>query len=151
LIGLPDTVWFPQDGLSKLPDESLSFLLFPVDHPELFDAVLVDSTGVVTKILVKHPDPGTFWIWGAIKMTGAIFHKLHALWLTRSKKDEFLGTLVNAYLDSGGKARALRYGISYVDVGTLHGYREAIKLLSEKRLEDGSGIHTSREFEIRLA
>src|ERR1700716_2251416 len=29
LIGLPDTIWFPETGLKDLPDDSLSFLLFP--------------------------------------------------------------------------------------------------------------------------
>ena len=31
LIGLPDTIWFPENGLSALPDHELSFLLFPVE------------------------------------------------------------------------------------------------------------------------
>ena len=35
-IGLPDTVWFPEDGFCALPDGELSFLLFPVQHPEFF-------------------------------------------------------------------------------------------------------------------
>src|SRR5579884_3477397 len=39
-IGLPDTVWFPESGLCDLPDGILSFLLFPVDRPEHFDAVV---------------------------------------------------------------------------------------------------------------
>jgi glucose-1-phosphate thymidylyltransferase len=30
LIGLPDTIWFPQDGFTYLEDDVLSFLLFPV-------------------------------------------------------------------------------------------------------------------------
>ena len=34
LLGLPDTVWFPEDALAALPDDRLSFLLFPVDAPE---------------------------------------------------------------------------------------------------------------------
>src|SRR5438105_2284911 len=37
LIGLPDTVWFPQDGFTRLPAGAFSFLLFPVEHPEFFD------------------------------------------------------------------------------------------------------------------
>ena len=47
LVGLPDTVWFPVDGLRRLPDDTLSFLLFPVAHPELFDAVVTDGAGWV--------------------------------------------------------------------------------------------------------
>ncbi len=56
LIGLPDTVWFPADGLRALPDDRLSFLLFPVDRPELFDAVICDDDGRVLEIQVKQPD-----------------------------------------------------------------------------------------------
>src|SRR6478736_2490092 len=40
VIGLPDTVWFPENALSRLGDQGLSFLLFPVAHPERFDAVI---------------------------------------------------------------------------------------------------------------
>src|SRR6185369_4100635 len=47
LIGLPDTIWFPEDGMRALPDDRLSFLLFPVERPELFDAVVADERGWV--------------------------------------------------------------------------------------------------------
>jgi hypothetical protein len=43
LVGLPDTIWFPEDALARLPDDVLSFLLFPVERPELFDAVVLDD------------------------------------------------------------------------------------------------------------
>ena len=52
-IGLPDTVWFPESGLCALPDDVLSFLLFPVDHPERFDAVVTDENDRVLEIQVK--------------------------------------------------------------------------------------------------
>src|SRR3712207_9385153 len=38
IVGLPDTIWFPADALAGLPDDRLSFLLFPVERPEFFDA-----------------------------------------------------------------------------------------------------------------
>ena len=63
-------------------------------------------------------------------MPGAILHELHKLWIERNRCDEYIGTLVNAWLARGGHARGVCAGESYVDVGTLHGYREAIKLLS---------------------
>src|SRR3954454_5835124 len=68
LIGLPDTIWFPQDALARLPASGLSFLLFPVEHPELFDAVLLDDDDRVREIQVKAPAPPTHWVWGAFKM-----------------------------------------------------------------------------------
>jgi dTDP-glucose pyrophosphorylase len=128
-IGLPDTIWFPEDALAALPDDTLSFLLFPVARPELFDAVVSDEHGRVQAIDVKRPDPRSSWIWGAIKMPGDVFHSLRELWLARDGRDEFLGTLVNAWLQLGGAAVAVKAGESYVDVGTLHGYREATALL----------------------
>lgn len=133
LIGLPDTVWFPHDGLRRLPDDVLSFLLFPVERPELFDAVETEANGSVREIQVKQAGATTNWVWGAIKMPGRVFHELHDLWQTRTREnrgDEYLGTLVNAYLAQGGRAVGVRAGTSYVDVGTLNGYREAQRLLS---------------------
>ena len=129
LIGLPDTVWTPYDALRCLPDHQLSFLLFPVAHPELFDAVSTGADGAVIAIHVKEWNAPTAWIWGAIKMPGAVFHTLHKLWLEPERRDEYLGTLVNAWLARGGTAIGIQAGRQYVDVGTLHGYREALAIL----------------------
>jgi glucose-1-phosphate thymidylyltransferase len=134
LIGLPDTVWFPENGYTLLEDDVLSFLLFRVDRPELFDAV-VDVDGEVREIQVKQQNATSNWIWGAFKMNGAILGELHDLWLERERVDEYFGTLINAWLARGGKARAVRGGESYVDVGTFNGYREATSLLGAK-MED---------------
>src|SRR5579884_904856 len=41
IVGLPDTVWFPETALIELPSNLLSFLLFPVEQPEFFDAVVL--------------------------------------------------------------------------------------------------------------
>jgi glucose-1-phosphate thymidylyltransferase len=132
-IGLPDTIWFPENGLAALPNDQLSFLLFPVEHPEFFDVVVADEDGTVREIQVKQRDWRSHWVWGAFKMPGRVFHELHQLWLGREKRDEYFGTLVNAWLARGGRARGVRAGESYVDVGTLDGYRNAIRLLSERR------------------
>jgi dTDP-glucose pyrophosphorylase len=130
LVGLPDTIWFPEDGLCELADNALSFLLFPVDHPEYFDAVVTDDGGAVSEIQVKKPNAKSNWVWGAFKMPGAVLHELYDLWQEPERHDEYIGTLVNAYLSRGGRAVGVPAGRAYVDVGTLHGYREAIKLLS---------------------
>ncbi|XXZ29745.1 sugar phosphate nucleotidyltransferase [Sorangium sp. So ce321] len=130
LVGLPDTVWFPEHGLRSLDGGGLSFLLFPVKHPEFFDAVVTDERGRVLEIQVKQRDARSQWVWGAFKLTGAVMRELHDLWCERGQKDPYIGTLVNEYLARGGSARAVRAGEAYVDVGTLHGYREAMQLLS---------------------
>jgi glucose-1-phosphate thymidylyltransferase len=135
-VGLPDTIWFPDTGLAALPDDRLSFLLFPVERPEQFDAVaLADDDLHVTQIRVKQPDPGTRWIWGAFKMPGTVFHELQRLWLERQGRDEYFGTLVNAYLAAGGEALGIKAGEAYVDVGTLQGYRAAMLMLSDSQHE----------------
>lgn len=128
-IGLPDTVWFPENGFSFLPSDRLSFLLFPVEKPAFYDAVLTDEDNRVQEIRVKQPSPGTNWIWGAVKLPGSIYHALHNLWIERDRKDVYLGSLVNAFLESGGMALGIKAGSAYVDVGTIHGYKEAIRLL----------------------
>jgi dTDP-glucose pyrophosphorylase len=132
LIGLPDTIWFPTEGFAMLPDDELSFLLFPVDKPEYFDAVVTDAHGGVEEIQVKQPNARSSWIWGGFKLRGSILHELHALWSEPGRGDEYFGTLVNAWLARGGRARGIRAGAAYVDVGTLHGYREALRLLGEQ-------------------
>jgi glucose-1-phosphate thymidylyltransferase len=129
-VGLPDTVWFPNTALSTLPDDELSFLLFPVERPDQFDAVFMTDDERVIEIRVKQRNPGTRWIWGAFKMPGDVFHDLHQLWLARDKSDEYFGTLVNAYIANGGRAVGRRTGHAYVDVGTMHGYRAAVMMLS---------------------
>lgn len=131
LIGLPDTIWFPEDALTQLPDDTLSFLLFPVEQPEFFDAVLTDENNSVLEILVKQKHAATNWIWGAFKMPGYVLHDLYDLWRRPERGDEYFGTLINAWLATGGHAVAVRAGHGYVDVGTLHGYREAIRLLEQ--------------------
>jgi glucose-1-phosphate thymidylyltransferase len=129
-VGLPDTIWFPCDALAHLPQDQLAFLLFPVQRPELFDAVETDETGRVLQIQVKSVTPRSSWVWGAFRMPGAIFHELYHFWHERGERESYVGTLINAWLAEGGRAVGVRRGERYVDVGTLHGYREAIRLLS---------------------
>ncbi len=131
-VGLPDTVWFPLEGFKLLPDRQFSFLLFPVARPELFDSVVTNHSGQVQEIQVKQKNAASDWIWGAFKLTGRHFAELHELWNERSRADEYLGTLVNAYLARGGTAYGVKRGDVYVDVGTLHGYREAVRVLSSQ-------------------
>jgi dTDP-glucose pyrophosphorylase len=129
LVGLPDTVWFPSDALRHLPDDRFSLLLFPVDRPEFFDAVDTDAEGRVREVQVKQAGASNRWVWGALKMPGATLHALHALWEARERQDEYIGTLVNAWIARGNAAWGVRAGRSYVDTGTLNGYRDAIRLL----------------------
>jgi glucose-1-phosphate thymidylyltransferase len=129
VVGLPDTIWFPDRALRELADDRLSLLLFPVENPNVFDSVSTERDGRVEAIQVKAARPRSHWIWGAFKMPGGTFHALHRLWEERAGRDEYFGTLINAYLENGGVAHGVKAGTDYVDVGTLGGYRAAIQLL----------------------
>jgi dTDP-glucose pyrophosphorylase len=129
IIGLPDTLWFPVDALCYLPSSELSFLLFPSETPQNFDAVELGKDGYISKIKVKEAKVTSHWIWGAFKMPGFIFHQLHHLWNKRKQIDIYFGTLVNAYIQNGAHVSGIYAGKKYVDVGTLKGYRDAIQLL----------------------
>jgi glucose-1-phosphate thymidylyltransferase len=129
LVGLPDTVWFPRVGYQRLSGGDLTFLLFPVRQPELFDAVVCDDDGTVRSIEVKQAAPTTHWIWGGFRMSGSVLSELHRLWCERDRADPYVGTLVNEYIRRGGRVTAVRAGESYFDVGTLEGYRRAMRQL----------------------
>ncbi len=104
IVGLPDTIWFPKAALTELPDDILSFLLFPVECPELFDAVVLGADDRVREMQVKQSNAASHWIWGAFKMPGSVFDALRRLWIARECADEYFGTLINAYLAAGGQA-----------------------------------------------
>jgi dTDP-glucose pyrophosphorylase len=127
LIGLPDTIWFPENafrpGLDSQADVDL--ILFPVQNPSVFDAVVCDEHGYVKQVEVKQKDAHSQWIWGAVTATGEAFHSLKLLWHARHCEDEYLGHLLNAYIAAGNVVRGRFSGETYMDVGTLDGYHRA--------------------------
>jgi glucose-1-phosphate thymidylyltransferase len=128
LIGLPDTVWFPENAYYPALDcaaADINLVLFPVDRPSVFDAVICDAQSFVEKVEVKVQKPQSNWIWGAISTTGDAFHALKLLWESRHRGDEYLGTLLNAYIDAGNAVRGHFVGETYIDVGTMEGFRRA--------------------------
>jgi dTDP-glucose pyrophosphorylase len=141
LVGLPDTVWFPEDGFCALPAAGLSFLLFRVEQPQYFDVVATGEDGAVDEVQVKPREPRSDWIWGAFKMTGAVLRELRELWLMPGRRDEYVGTLVNAWLARGGRAVGVKAGEAYVDTGTLHGYHHAMQLLRARAQEEHAALH----------
>jgi len=144
LIGLPDTVWFPESGFTLLPCGELAFLLFPVEEPSRFDAVVTQGRAV-TEIQVKAERPQSNWVWGAFRMPAEVFQALYQLWLEPGRGDEYVGTLVNAYLQRGGRAAAVPAGERYFDVGTVDGYRAAIDALKPGALIDIESRRRSRD------
>jgi glucose-1-phosphate thymidylyltransferase len=135
LIGLPDTIWFPENAyrpaLAALDRTEVSLVLFPVPNPEVFDAVTCDDQGFAQQVQVKVASPACNWVWGAITTTGAAFNALKLLWESRHRADAYIGNLFNGYLAAGNSIRGLHVGEVYLDVGTLDGYRQAQDYLRE--------------------
>ncbi|HET7749278.1 MAG TPA: sugar phosphate nucleotidyltransferase [Terriglobales bacterium] len=129
LIGLPDTIWFPENAyrsaLDAHPEAAVNLVLFPVMEPAAFDAVVCDQLNYVQRVEVKKADAHSQWIWGAVTATGNAFHALKLLWEARHREDTYLGDLLNAYISAGNVVRATHAGEHYMDVGTLEGYRAA--------------------------
>lgn len=136
VVGLPDTIWYPANALAKLPEDRLSFLCFPVAEPQHFDAVVSDRDGRVWEIQVKQKEPASAWVWGAFKLPAGVLRELADLWREPGRGDVYIGTLVNEWLARGGQAWAVHAGSAYVDVGTLHGWRDAVRLLDGRASED---------------
>ena len=129
LVGLPDTIWFPENGLlaakAQHPDAAVNLLLFPVSEPSLFDAVIYNDAGEVSEVQVKREDATSIWVWGAMIFTARAFTELHQLWEARHREDEYLGDLLNAYIAAGNPVHASPVGETYIDVGTISGYHRA--------------------------
>ena len=138
LIGLPDTIWFPENAylcaLERNRAADVNLVCFPVTDPSAFDSVVADDHGYVQRVEVKVPQPQSYWIWGAVITTGAAFHALKLLWESRHRDDEYLGYLLNAFIDAGNTVRATQAGEVYMDVGTLQGYHAAQDFLRGIRL-----------------
>ena len=137
LLGLPDTLWFPENALGTVvqnhagqsqqaqPPADITLVLFPVADASAFDAVICDGAGNVERVQVKQPNPHSSWIWGAVTATSDAFAALKALWDERHCEDQYLGDLLNAYIAAGNRVAGAQCGELYIDVGTLAGYRTA--------------------------
>jgi glucose-1-phosphate thymidylyltransferase len=128
LIGLPDTIWFPENAYLSALDltpAQVNLVMFPVADPSAFDAVVCDDQGYVREVQVKKSNAASNWIWGAVTAQGEAFHHLKLLWESRHRSDEYLGDLLNAFIAAGNVVRGCCSGEVYMDVGTLAGYRNA--------------------------
>lgn len=129
LLGLPDTIWFPENAyriaLERDRSADVNLICFPVLDPSQFDAVVSDEHGYVQEVEVKVPAANSHWIWGAVTTTSRAFHALKLLWESRHREDEYLGHLLNAFIDAGNIVRATHVGEVYMDVGTIQGYHNA--------------------------
>ena len=92
---------------------------------------MLDEPSRVREIQVKRQDAASHWIWGAFKMPGRVLESCAQLWLERDREDEYLRHAGQRLSGAGRRGHRRPGRRAYVDVGTLHGYRSAIALLSE--------------------
>lgn len=128
LIGLPDTIWFPENAYLpalELEQSDINLVLFPVSDPTVFDSVVCDEQAYVREVQVKRENAASHWVWGAVTAHGESFHRLKLLWEARHRGDEYLGDLLNAFIAAGNTVRGRYCGEVYMDVGTMQGYHNA--------------------------
>src|SRR5207237_4620051 len=115
----PATSCVPVDGYRSALNfgrADVSLVLFPVSDARAFDAVVCDELGYVERVEVKQAAPASHWIWGAVTATGRALHSLRLLWESRHRNDDYLGSLLNAYIAAGNPVRGLHCGEVYMDV-----------------------------------
>ena len=138
LLGLPDTIWFPENAyriaIERNRRSDTNHNCFPVLDPAPFDSVVSDEHGYVQRVDVKVPGAESHWIWGAVTTTGEAFRSLKLLWEARHRSDEYLGHLLNAFINAGNTVSASHIGEVYMDVGTLQGYHAAQDFLRGMKL-----------------
>lgn len=134
LIGLPDTIWFPENAFTTAigRQAAVNLITFPVQDPSAFDAVVADEQGRVLHVDVKDANSISRRIWGAVTVSGDAFAALKRLWHSRHCSDEYLGHLLNAYIEAGNMVLSTDAGERYMDVGTLEGYHAAQDFLRHK-------------------
>jgi len=125
LIGLPDTVWLPQQAYAHALRPAIHLITFPVEQPEHFDAVIAAAGDRVARVEVKRPGDTGRRVWGAITAPGSEFLALHRLWRERHGRDEYLGDLFNAAIAAGQAVTFDQQGTHYWDIGTPAGYARA--------------------------
>ena len=125
LIGLPDTIWFPEHGFRTLP-RSMSLLVFKVPDPRNFDSVKYDEAGTVSRVAVKSYKPASDWVWGAMQMTALELRTLKRMW----RGGPYIGSVIDHWVEAEGQVIAIEASGPYLDIGTPKGLKAAEEYLA---------------------
>lgn len=126
LLGFPDTIWEPVDGLVRLLerlDEDADVVLGLFRTPDLTrsDVAMVDEDGFVTAVQVKPERPASDLIWGCAATTAALLEGLHAvpepglLWDSLAHSRRVAGVFLSDVWLDAGTPEALRRARALLD------------------------------------
>jgi glucose-1-phosphate thymidylyltransferase len=123
LVGLPDTIWEPVDGCSRLlerlqGDVEVVLGLFESDEPERSDVVLTDETGSVESVHVKAAAPPGNVVWGCFAARAGA--------LAGIDRYEEPGHHFARLAAERGSVQSVRFPGELIDVGTPESLERAL-------------------------
>lgn len=135
LIGLPDTIWEPEDGYVALVGAivrgaEIALGVFRFDEPERGEVVTFEDDGAVTGVAVRPRDPASDWIWGCAAGRVSALRGLEGA----AEVGEFLDSVCKR-----GRVLALPLAGPYFDIGTNEGLAAAIAALGGEVASVGKG------------
>jgi dTDP-glucose pyrophosphorylase len=126
-FGLPDTIWFPEDGYPQLDMAApLALGLMPSATPQLFGSVSLDQTGLVTSIVEKPSTAVSPWIWAYGRIRVDAVRELDPTL-------DFTSALGKFAKHSHVAATPFPDG-EYLDIGTPESYAQACLKLENKNV-----------------
>lgn len=130
-FGLPDTVWFPRDGFSRLECETsgVSLGLFDSGTPEKFDAVFARDDGTIESIKVKRTNPETKWTWGIGSFAVKEIGKMMAISEGLPESEPLMGDVLDVYAKENRAVCTRIPDSSYIDVGDPVSYSKVGKFI----------------------
>ncbi len=147
VMGMPDTIFEPYDAFSRLinfyidANCDLALGIFPVSDPSKYGIIAIDDHYNVVYHVDKPDIPVLNWCWG-IACWGKRFNEFinHICDSYRDDQTEFtFGYLIDMSLKEGLSVKGLPFHDGrYIDVGTMMGIVEALRLYGQIRGEAAS-------------
>lgn len=126
-FGLPDTVWYPQDGFVQVDQQpgELVLGLFDTGTPERFDSVVIDKNKRLQSIEVKVAKPKTKWTWAIGKMSVKVARALRQIESHNSLGPGEFGRAMHLYAQQHPSYAVEIYGSACLDIGVGDDYDRA--------------------------
>ncbi len=121
-FGLPDTIWYPEDGFLQLDNivEDLVLGAIPSDTPNLYGSLEL-AGDVISKVVEKPASPNGPWIWAFGKFKVKVINEFQEAANLSPAFTDILGHYAKNHV-----THAIKFedGV-YIDTGTPAGLKEA--------------------------